>query len=149
MTGRYTAPGLRFRYPEEWQLAEDRAADELTVTVRPDADATGFWSITLLFNRPSPDEALRTIEQAFADEYDELDVYPVDAKVARRKALGRDIDFVCFELTNSGCVRVFQTPRFTAVVLYQATDLEMKSLRDEFAQITASIECDADDLPLS
>jgi hypothetical protein len=144
MTSLYSGLGLHFRYPEEWGLSEDRSEQELSVTVRPDGDSTAFWSATLLFDRPSAEDALQAVVEAFEEEYEEIDVYPADAKVARRDTLGRDIDFVCLELTNSAFVRVFGAARFTVVVLYQATDGELDSLHSDFRQITSSLECELD-----
>jgi hypothetical protein len=142
MTSLYSGHGLHFRYPDDWRLSEDRAGDELAITVRPDQDSTAFWSATLLFERPAVQDALRAVVEAFEEEYEELDVYPADETIAGRDALGRDIDFVCLELTNSAFVRVFRAASCTIVVLSQATDGELDGLLSEFQEITSSLECD-------
>lgn len=149
MTPVYAVPGLQFRPAESWQLSEEQSERELSLTLRPEGDSTAFWSLTLLFDRPDPQETLQSVLEAFEEEYEEIDIYPVEQRVARREASARDIEFVCLELTNSAYVRVFQTPRFTAVLLYQATDHEVDAFQPDFDAMTASIECDLDEVRFS
>jgi hypothetical protein len=141
----YTAPGLRFRYPEEWRISEERGDGQLTVTARPPGESTAFWSATMLAGRPDPQEAIDAVVETFEEEYDEVDSYQVNRRLSRRPARGRDIEFVCLELTNSAFVRAVQTERFTALVLYQATDQELDSIRDDLEGMTESFECDLEE----
>jgi hypothetical protein len=60
-------------------------------------------------------------------------------------ALGRDLDFVCYDLVNSATLRAFQTSEKTVVVLYQGTDHELVSTRSQLEAITASLQCDDED----
>lgn len=138
----YTGPGFQFRYPSGWFIDEDRDPDELTVTVRPDVDdGTAFWSVTIMLQRPPVQSAMRTIVRAFEDEYSEIDTYPAEQEIAGRRAVGRDLEFVCLELTNTAGVRVFRTKEFTAVVLFQATDSELEQVQSAFRLMTGSLEC--------
>lgn len=138
----YTGPGFHFRVPPGWEVDEERQGDDFTVTVRPlDSSLTAFWSLTVMLGRPAPQTALRTILSAYEEEYAELDAYPVDEQVAGRQAVGRDLEFVCLELTNSAGVRVFRTRDFTGVVLYQSTDTEWEDCSPAFRLITGSLEC--------
>ena len=57
-------------------------------------------------------------------------------------SLGRDLDFVCYDLVNSATVRAFQTSDRTIMVLYQGTDHELATTRDQMQAITRKA-CDA------
>lgn len=142
MSKLYSARGMLFRYPDDWMVGEESSENEIAITARPIDDSTAFWSLTLLADRPDPREALASVLEAFEEEYDDLDVYTADEPVARREALGRDLEFVCLELTNSAFVRVFQTAEATVVLLYQATDYELDTHEEALKEITASLECD-------
>lgn len=142
----YAGPGIHFRHPSDWVVDEERGEDEFTVTVRPEGDeGTAFWSLTLLLQRPAVQPVLKAALRAFEDEYPELDVYPAEQEVAGRKAVGRDLEFVCLELLNTARLRVFRTRDFTAVVLCQATDDEIASRSPVFQMLTGSLQCGWDD----
>ena len=84
---------------------------------------------------------LRTVLRAFEEEYPELDAYPVEQEIAGRRAVGRDLEFVCLELTNTAGVRVFRTRDFTGVILFQATDSEFETCEPAFRMMTGSLTC--------
>lgn len=135
----YRSHGVKFRFPGDWALNEQRTgSEEVTVTVS--SPETSFWSLSLYFDRPDPEALIETAVDAFRDEYDELDDYPVECRVCRRPATGRDLEFVCLELINSAFLRAFRTPRFSALVLYQGTDHELADTREILEGITASLQ---------
>lgn len=139
----YHGPGFRFRHPADWVVEEGPDGEEFTVTVHPRGETTAFWSVTLLRERPPPQLTLRTIVRAFEEEYSELDSYPVEERIAGQNAIGRDLEFLCLELTNSAFVRVLRTSAFTLVILAQATDSELEECRTPFALMSGSLECGA------
>src|SRR3990172_6386979 len=104
----YTAHGVRFRYPGEWQVSEQRDEGQLSITVS--SPHSSFWTLTLLEGRPDPRDIVDAVVDAFREEYDELDVYPSRVHVGSRQTVARDIDFGCLELLNSARVRAFRTP---------------------------------------
>ncbi len=144
MEHRFSGNGISFRYPSGWQIEEQPGRTESSVTVSPEGDSTAFWTVILLSRRPEVEETLETVLSSFEEEYEELDQYPVEEEIAHHPSLGRDLEFVCLELTNSAAVRVFRTGMFTAVILYQATDQEFETFSDEFTAITGSLRCDFD-----
>jgi len=128
MDGIYAAHGVRFRYPDDWDLTEQQTESNVTITVS--SQETSFWSLTLFFDRLQPEQVLETALDAFRNEYDDIDVYPAETMLGRVGNLARDVEFVCLELINGAFLRVFRTGRFTAVVLYQGTDHELKETRE-------------------
>lgn len=136
----YTGLGIRFRYPSDWQFQERQSESEASFLVAsPD---TSFWSLTLFFEQPSPDDVLEAALDAFREEYDDLDIYPVDSTPLFSDSLARDLEFVCLELINSAFLRVFHTECFTALVLYQATDHELEQTRSVLEGISNTLQCD-------
>jgi len=141
---RYDNNGIRFSYPENWELQEETASGGTMISIN--SPGTSFWSVTLEFEGPDPKHVLQQAVEVFRDEYSELDVYPVETTISHRAAVGRDIEFVCLDLLNTACLRAFRTGRFTALVLYQGTDEEFEDTRDVLEAITASLECEGDEL---
>jgi hypothetical protein len=139
----YVGHGVRFRYPDDWDLSEQQTVNEVTVTVS--SRETSFWSLTLFFDRPQPEQVLQTAMDALRDEYEDIDVYPVETALCRISNLSRDVEFVCFELINSAFLREYRTARFTALVLYQATDHELQETRSVLEGISNTLQCDFDE----
>jgi hypothetical protein len=142
----YEGNGVRFRYPIDWTVGEQSQGQESTITV--ESGETAFWSITVFRDAPELERIVESAVDAFREEYDDLDVYPVDARVCSTDAVARNLEFFCLELTNSAFLRAFHTDRVTALVLYQATDHELPDCRETLEAITASLECGADDVEL-
>jgi hypothetical protein len=140
----YESRGVRFRYPAGWELSEQVAEDEVTVSVQ--SEGTSFWTIVLLSSRPDPDHVLDSVVETFDQDYDDLDVHMSVGSVCGLPAMGRDLDFVCYDLVNSAVLRAFQTNEKTVFVLFQGTDHELFSTRPELEAISASLEIDEDDL---
>ena len=142
----YHAHGIQFRFPDAWKLSEQAHGPEATITVEsPD---TSFWSLSLFFDGPPPEQVLETAVAALAQDYDEIDVYPAAARLCDRDSLARDAEFVCFELINSAFLRAFRTDDFTALVYYQGTDHELEETRPILERICDSLAWDGDRQPL-
>ena len=138
----YSGHGIRFSYPPFWDVSEDRSDDQISISV--ESPGTSFWTITLFLQNPSPEHVLRTAVAAFQDEYEELDTYPAEATIARRRASGMNLEFVSLELINSAYLRAFRTGRYTILVMYQGTDHELEDTRAMLEEMTASLQCDED-----
>lgn len=130
--------GVRFEFPDDWTVTEDATSTEVCVTVS--GEAASFWSITLFFDRPSPEDVAETVVRAFEDEYESVDVYPSNFEVGSVPAVGANLEFLALDLTNSAYVRVCRTQRFTAVVLYQGTDHELAEGLRDLESISSTIE---------
>ena len=143
MVDEYAQNGVRFRYPDYWELTEQPNGDGVAVTLS--GPGTCFWMLQLFLDAPAPDHVISQAVDAFRDEYDEIDFYPISDELCGRPASGGDLKFVCLELINSASLRACQTDRFTALVLFQGTDSELEETRETLEAITASLRCDSDD----
>jgi len=135
----YRSHGVMFRYPEEWELSEQREGEQISITVS--SPQTAFWTVSLFPDRPDPADIVAAAIDAFREEYDELDDYPSQVRVCRRPTVARDIDFVCLELLNTAGIRAFRTRDFTVLVLFQLTEGERQDAGPVLDRITRSLAC--------
>lgn len=139
----YENHGIRFQFPSNWALAEQSTDEETTISVQ--SDGTSFWMLMLFKRRPDPEEVLETAVKAFVQDYEDVDVVSAVGSLCGLPSLGRELDFVCYDLVNSATIRVFQTGELTIMVLFQGTDHELKVTGTPLKAITASLRCDDDD----
>ncbi|MFM7163577.1 MAG: hypothetical protein ACKOGA_15545 [Planctomycetaceae bacterium] len=135
----YRRHGVSLTCPSSWELREESEPGELRLNY--EQPSTCFWSLTLLFSRPDPEQTIETTLEAFRSEYEEIDIYEAKARVGRRSARAYDIDFLCYEMTSSACVRVFAGPRFTGVIVYQGADPEFGPFAARCEEVARSIRC--------
>ena len=138
MTELYQNHGLLFRYPAAWHLTEEAGEDCVVITVAP--AETAFWTATILTERPEVEEVLEAAVDTFMELYDEVDVFDISTEIARHPGLGRDIEFVCFEMLNRAELRAFRTSHCTVLISSQGTDSELEELQPLFDEITCSLE---------
>ena len=144
MQGIYDSNGVRFRFPQHWKIHEEHSDNQLSITVS--SPKTSFWTLSLFFDSLPEDELMETALDAFREEYEELDIYPVAETICHRESLARDLDFFCFELMNSAFLRAFETDSFTALILYQGTDHELEMTRAQLEKISLSMHYEGDEL---
>lgn len=136
----YRGNGVQFRYPEFWELSEQRDDHQISISVA--SPGTSFWSLSLFFGRPAPGDLMDSAVQAFREEYDEMDVYPAAGRLGPYACEGRDVQFVCLELINGASLRALQAGDVTAFVLYQGTDQELEETRPILEAISSSLRLD-------
>jgi hypothetical protein len=129
--------GISFRYPENWAIERDEHESGWAVTVQsPD---TAFLIVT--FDAEAPDVA--TMSDAAVEtlraEYPGLEAEPKVESIAGQPAVGYDIRFFSFDLTNSAGIRAFPAEEGTVLVHWQLTDLEQDRNEPVLKAICASI----------
>src|SRR5262249_13965852 len=125
----YRRDGLSFRYPQSWELSEEAADRQRTITLQ--TAGASFWTLTIFSDRPDPERVLESVLQAYRDDYDEIDVYEAPGENGLLPTVAAELDFVYLDIVNSVAVRAFQTEDLSAVVIYQGTDQELESLREK------------------
>ena len=133
----YQQQGVTLRYPAGWEVSEDQSDQQRMITLQ--TAGASFWTLTVFDDRPDPERILASVLQAFRDDYEEIDVYPIQATVLQQPATGADLDFVYLDLVNSVSIRTFQTDDLSALVLYQGPDYELEALRPQFEAVTESL----------
>ncbi len=140
MSKLFREDGISFRYPENWTLEREEAEGGWTVSVQsPD---TAFLVLSCDEGMPDSDEVAETTLEALREEYPGLEAEPRAETLAGRMAVGHDIQFISFDLTNTCWTRCFDSDAGTVLVMCQANDLEMEKNGPVLKAICASLAVD-------
>ncbi len=117
--------GIRFQYPEDWELEVNDDDDGAVTTVSLNApDGLAFALVTVDEDRPTPAEVVDEALGAMREEYPTLDATPAMETIAGQRAVGYDIEFISLDLTNACAIRAFRTERKTVTLFCQWSDIE-------------------------
>lgn len=132
--------GVRFLYPDIWQLIEQPDGTDIVINV--ECSATSFWTLRILPDCPPPPQVMESCVTAFRDEYDDIEVDKPTAMLAEMPAVARDLTFFCVELLNSVSLRCVRATDFTLLVWWQGTHHEQAECQAVFEQMTESLRAD-------
>ena len=138
MPALYDKLGIRFLYPENWQLDEtDMVEGNNSVTVFSPEGA--FW--TILAHPPGLDQQdlIQAALEAMHEEYDEIDEEAYHDVIAGREVFGVDLNFYCLDLTNTAWLRSYATDEGTYLVLCQGDDREFERVAGVFDGMLQSL----------
>jgi len=134
--------GVKFHYPDIWQL-EEAGSDDDDIVITVSSDGTCFWSIHILSNSPPPPQVVASCVAAFTDEYDDAEATVTERWLAEMPAYARDVEFSCYELMNTSSMQSVRTNDFTLLVLWQGTDHELEEYRPILDAMTDSVRADS------
>jgi hypothetical protein len=124
MVAEFHQNGIQFRYPENWRIEREENEEGWTVSLQsPD---TAFLMICYREDQPDPSEVAETALTALKEEYEELEADDCVDSVAGQPAVGHDIRFFSFDLTNTCWTRSFCSSQGTVLVMCQVNDLELE-----------------------
>jgi len=130
--------GIRFAYPDNWALEEEEVAGGQAVSVSSPGGA--FWWVAIFEQRKPAAEIARAVIEGLRQQYNNIDVEAVVGDViAGQEMLGYDANFYCLDLLSTACVRGFETPQCTYMMLWQAEDREFEQVAPIFEAITTSL----------
>lgn len=139
MDGVYDDRGIRFEYPDDWELEVTDDGPRTTVEVASPG-GLAFALVTVDDDRPAASEMVDEALSALREEYPGLGAFPAMETIGGYKAIGHDIEFISLDLTNSCVFRSFRTPRRTVFVLAQWSDLEAGDAESTLLAVRRSIE---------
>lgn len=137
MVASFRRDGIRFQYPDGWQIAREDAETGWTVSVQ--SRDTAFFMLTFDSQMPEVGLVAETVLEALRADYPDLEAEDAIESLAGQPALGHNVRFFSLDLTNTCCTRAFYTETGTVLVIYQANDLELDSVAPVFKAICASI----------
>lgn len=146
MAGTYDDHGIRFQYPEDWEVEEaDDGGSVVSVSLNA-PDGLAFAIITVDDSRPAPAVVADQALEAMREEYPTLDAAPALETIGGCRAVGHDVEFISLDLTNGCTIRSFRTGRRTVLFFGQWSDIEDEEVTAVLADVRRSFEeTDADD----
>lgn len=137
----YQKHGVRFLYPDIWELQEQQDDGDVIVTVS--SSETCFWTLRILTQCPPPPQVVESCVTAFEEEYDEIEVEKSVCHVAEMPAYSRELEFFCMELMNSVGLHSVRMTDFTLLIWWQGTHHELSECRPLIDHMTRSVQADA------
>jgi hypothetical protein len=138
MAAEFAEDGVRFQYPENWQL--QREDDETGWTVSLQSPSTAFVMVCLREDMPDADDMAETALAALREDYPELEADDCVDTVAGQPAVGHDIRFFSLDLTNTCWTRCFYASTGTVLAMCQTNDLELEQNGPVLRAICASMK---------
>jgi hypothetical protein len=138
MAATYNRQGIRFLYPETWQVTdEDGEGWPRVVTLQ--SSESGFWSLHVYRAGEDPIPLVNEVEQTMRREYQGLEAERVSQTLGAHPAVGCDLEFYCLDLLVSARARAVRTEEATYLVFCQAESREFEVLLPVFESMTLSM----------
>jgi len=135
--------GVRFRYPAEWELEIEEAADQATIEIR-EPDGVAFAIVRVDRERPDPGLMIEAAVAALREDYPDLSFTP--SAVDTPDTAGCLIEFFSLDMANCTTLHCFRTPRRTIFFLGQWSEVGGESPGTAIARMQGSLaESDDDD----
>jgi hypothetical protein len=130
--------GIRFQYPDNWQLDVEDTGDGWTVTLQ--SPETAFLLVSL---RPDAEGATELADESLAAlkaEYPEVDAEAAVGSLAGQPAVGHDIDFLTLDTAIICWTRCVETTAGPLLVLCQTSEYDRAQNEPVLRAICASLQ---------
>src|SRR5262245_17840676 len=105
MLQRFERDGISFQYPASWKLEEEGTENGWTVSLQ--SPGTAFLFLSCDESMPTAEDLAETAVEALREEYPDLEADARMEKLAGQMAIGHDVEFFHFDLTNTCWTRSF------------------------------------------
>jgi len=143
MVATYDNLGVRFSYPESWQVSDESESGWPKAVTLDAPDGAGFWSVSIHFPPVEPEVLAREILAAVRSENPEADADPVFEEIELVETNGFDAHYFYLDLIVVIRIRAFRIGSRTFATLCQAEDRDMDRYDDVFKAISVSMIRDA------
>jgi hypothetical protein len=134
----YQQFGVRFLYPENWEVLDEETADwPRTVTLQ--SQETGFWTLQVYPPNQDARQAVLAVVESIREVYPDLEVLPAKETIADAEAKGVDIAFFYLDLLVEAKIRCVKAPSGVIVWHYQAESRELDTVEPVFRAIATSL----------
>jgi hypothetical protein len=137
MLDTFERDGVRFRYPGDWQLETESNGGGWTASIQ--SPATAFVVVTFVPGVEDPGELVEAAVEGLRADYPDLDAEDAVDTIAGQPALGADVNFVHFDLTNTCWVRAVPAADGAVLVMAQCTDDELPDQGEALKSVLASL----------
>jgi hypothetical protein len=140
MSDTFARDGVRFRYPPDWQIDTEAEGDAWTTSLQ--SPSTAFLVVSYVPGVDDPSELVEAAVEGLRAEYPDLDAEDAVDTLAGQPAIGADVNFVHFDLTNTCWVRAVPAAAGSVLLLAQCTDEELDTQGAALKQVMASLTVD-------
>lgn len=138
MTAVFDQHGLRFQYPQNWQLQESHSENG-ALEIYLSAPSGAFWSLVVIDRATDKQQLMKHVIAALDEQYDSLEQAPATDEIAGITMSGYDIHFYCLDLLVTTCLRVADVGDLSLMLMYQAENREFDQQELVFKAITTSL----------
>tara|TARA_R110002072_G_scaffold303141_1_gene495734 strand:- start:55385 stop:55960 length:576 start_codon:yes stop_codon:yes gene_type:complete len=139
----YEEHGIRFEYPDNWELSHEHHDEDFSVTI--ESEGTAFWMLSVLQGRPVAEDVIEAALESFRMEYEPVDVYESQDSICLLPTVAKDVDFYELEMVNHARLLACETDSTTIFVLLQMSDTERAGAEPLLKAITESLMCELSD----
>ena len=138
MPSTYQQHGIQFLYPDNWTLVDEQPqGDPPSVTLQ--SPGTGYWNLTVYPSSYEPDQLTLETVEALREEYDSLEVTPLEYHYGDQLATGYHMEFYCLDLIVNARALAFKKGNQTLVFVQQAEDSEFRKLEVIYEALAISV----------
>jgi len=137
MSGTYDSGGIRFFYPENWQITDEETL-QWPHTVTAQSPRSGFWTLTVYNDDIDSEELLQTALDAMSGDYADLEVDGASECLEEVEMIGYDLNFYCLDLVITTRLRSFRCGGQTILLICQGENRDFDQLELVFSAITIS-----------
>jgi hypothetical protein len=140
MSDTFQRDGVRFNFPPDWQLETEDDGDGWTASLQ--GPGTAFLVVSYCPGIDDPGELVDAAVEGLQADYPDLDAVDAVDHLAGQPALGADVNFVHFDLTNTCWIRAVPAAEGALLVMAQCTDEELDVLGQVLKGIMATLTVD-------
>jgi hypothetical protein len=140
MVKQFEREGVRFQYPDNWTVETEDTDDGWNVSLQ--SPETAFFLLSAYPDEDDPSHVADRTLAAMREDYPQLEAEAVMDTIGGQPAIGHDMEFFAFDLTNSCWTRCLQGPDGCLLVLCQCTDQELDSQGAVLRAVSASLQID-------
>jgi hypothetical protein len=137
MSKHFAEDGISLSFPESWSLEREESDEGWTVLLQ--SPGTAFLTVTFDSSMPPAEDMAETALEAMRAEYANLEAEPAIETLAGQMAIGHDMQFFSFDLTNTCWTRSLYADAGTILVLCQTSDLDLDAYEPVLRGICASL----------
>ena len=133
----YNKSGIRFQYPDNWQL-DDTATSADCQMVSVSSPGGAFWTVSRHTRLADTKELAQAAVEAIRQEYAEIEVEDAAETIADHRLVGYNLSFYYVDLTNTAWIRCLRADRATFTIFYQGEDRELAERQAVMQAMTIS-----------
>jgi hypothetical protein len=138
MTACYDRSGIRFLYPENWQITDEEISrDGFSLSVQSPESA--FWSLNVYEAERDPGSLVDAVLKSMEGEYEGMESSAITERFGEIESLGYDMCFYCLDFVVDSRVMAGRALGRTLLILWQAEDREFDRLEPVFRAMTLSL----------